>query len=136
MKTVLKYVFNCKANYFFAAITALSYISSEVLLIVVFQILGKYDEIMLSSAYFHNFIGFIVICSLLTAIYLLTIWVRTFFLNYLIQTSNRQIFKDMTYSLMKSSLKYYKGRSSSDVLEKYAVDLGSLDSILIYHLQQ
>jgi len=62
-------------------------------------------------------------------------WAKVFFLYLTIQNSNKQIFKDMTYAVMRSSLNYYKKRSSGNVLDKYSVDLGSLDSTLVYRLQ-
>ena len=131
-----KYILNCRANYFFTAITTIFYIISELLIVVIFQLFGKYDELRSKSQYFQTFTAFIVIQSLLTGVYLIATWLRVFFLNYVVQNSNRKLFKDMTYSLMKGSLNYYKGRSSGAVLDKYTVDLGSLDSSAIQHLEQ
>lgn len=42
----------------------------------------------------------------------------------------------MTYSLMKVSLSYFRGRSSGVVLDKYAVDLAILDSTVGHHIEQ
>lgn len=74
--------------------------------------------------------------GLLVCVYLLVIWARVFFLNVCVQHSNKQIFKDMTYSLLKGSMAYYTGKSSGVVLDKYAVDLAALDTAIIFHTEQ
>jgi len=99
------------------------------------ELFGKYDELRQHTPYFSSFSSFIVMMGILTCAHSMIVWTKIFLLNLTVRNSNKQIFKDMAYAVMRSSLNYYKRKSSGDILDKYSVDLGSLDSILVYRLQ-
>lgn len=40
----------------------------------------------------------------------------------------------MAVALLKTNLSYFKGKSSGDILDKFAVDLGALDANIMYHI--
>ena len=71
---------------------------------------------------------------ILVSLYFLFLWLRTFLVNICVRVSNEKLFKDMAIALLRSKLSFFKGKSSGDILDKFAVDLGALDANLMYHV--
>lgn len=40
----------------------------------------------------------------------------------------------MAVALLKANLSFFKGKSSGDILDKFSVDLGTLDANLMNHV--
>jgi len=60
--------------------------------------------------------------------------IRTFFLNWCIQNSNKKIFKDALDSLVFASMDSYRSQSSGSALDKVTQDIGMLDSNLFTNI--
>jgi hypothetical protein len=58
------------------------------------------------------------------------LFIRSFFLNWCIQNSNKKIFKDALDALVFASMDSYKFQSSGSALDKVSQDIGMLDSNL------
>jgi len=100
------------------------------------KLLSNYDDLRMHSQYFQTWTNFSALVSLMIATYFLLLWLRVFLLNACVQFSNKQLFKDMTFALMRTSLSYFKGKSSGDILAKYAIYLGTLDVNIVYNIGQ
>ena len=55
-------------------------------------------------------------------------------MNICVRVSNEKLFKDTAIALLRSKLSFFKGKSSGDILDKFAVDLGALDANLMYNV--
>lgn len=112
-------ILNCRANYFLFPLTILLFFLSNKTYIMIIYMFGQYDE--LRSKYLESFSSFILVFGLMVFIFLISVGIRTLLLNYCIQLSLKKMFKQMLVRLMKGSLKYYKGKTSGEVLDKFSV---------------
>ena len=126
----LKYFFYSKWNWILFPFTILFFLSIEIIGVLYFEILARYDNILEGNdGMFESVEAFWICLGIFQIIYFFLIPLAYFFLNLVIFNSNSSIHEDMVEKLIRSHLYYFDIVPSGELTSKFSNDITTLDSV-------